>query len=108
MEIATIVGDTMEQLNAVNDTLATSYLEKLQPFTAYVFAIKLSHSCILTPKYDRYLEQTKAEIDQHRQFSYPARLAVHADMADLLARRENELRHRAVVFCVSSPGTILP
>lgn len=33
VEIATMVGGAMERLNAMDDIVATSYLEKLRPFT---------------------------------------------------------------------------
>ncbi|KAF8593018.1 hypothetical protein BDV93DRAFT_567018 [Ceratobasidium sp. AG-I] len=80
VEIEKVVGDAMEQLNAMDDTVATTYLEKLHPFT-------------------EFLKETKAEIDQQQQRSQATKIALHRDMAGLLIRRENELRYRTLLLC---------
>ena len=49
----------------------------------------------------RYLEQTKAAIDRQQQRSYASKLALHNDMAELLTQREDELRYRTSLLCVS-------
>lgn len=33
VDIAAMVGDAMEQLNSMDDAVATAYLERLRPFT---------------------------------------------------------------------------
>ncbi|KAF8609872.1 hypothetical protein BDV93DRAFT_982 [Ceratobasidium sp. AG-I] len=81
VEIASVVGDAMEQLDAMDDAVARAYLEKLRPFT-------------------EYLKETKAEISQQQQRPYTTKLALQRDMAELLARREDELRRRTVLLCL--------
>jgi len=101
VQIATIVGDVMEQLGSVEESLATEYLEKLEPFAEHVPSIQGVWYIIL-PKSSRIdTKQTKVEIDHRRQLSYPTRLALHTDMAEILSKQENELLHPAIILSVS-------
>ncbi|KAF8605677.1 hypothetical protein BDV93DRAFT_543298 [Ceratobasidium sp. AG-I] len=80
-KIAAIVGSAMDQLSGTD--AAAACVKKLRLFT-------------------EYLEQVKTEIDQYQRLPYASKVALHGNMAALLAHHESELRLRTILLCLDS------
>ncbi|KAF8605905.1 hypothetical protein BDV93DRAFT_604912 [Ceratobasidium sp. AG-I] len=83
VNIARMVGDAMEQLNSINNTVTMAYLEKLLPFT-------------------EYLERMKAEIEHYQQRAYTTKFALQKDMAERLMQLENEIQNHMSLICLDT------